>query len=55
MGCSSAFWIPNAEQSSSTNVEVKFAPLLLSNLAGMPNIEINLSYSSRATVLLSDP
>ena len=43
--------MPNAEQSSSTNAEVKFAPLSLSNLAGMPNTEINHSNNIRVRVL----
>ena len=37
--------MPNAEQSSSTNAEVKFMRLQsLSSLVGVPNIEMNRSY-----------
>ena len=35
------FWMPKAEQSSSTRAEVKFAPWSLSSLAGAPNMEMN--------------
>ena len=43
--------MPKAKQSSSTNAEVKFTPLALSILAGVPNTKMNHSYSIRVTVL----
>ena len=38
------FLMPNTEQSSSTNAEVKFAPQSLSSLAGMPNTESHMCW-----------
>ena len=37
------YWIPKVEHSSSTRVDVKFAPLSLSNLAGAPKTAMKCS------------